>query len=151
MSLRTLIAARYPAVQWMTGRQLARRLASEDGNRPILLDAREPGEFEVSHLRGARRVDPERPDFHALRSLRNRTVVVYCSVGWRSGSIADQLRERGFRRVFNLEGGIFRWANDERPLYRRRTRVHEVHPYDSVWGRMLEARYRASILRRNAE
>lgn len=105
----------------------------------VLLDVREAEEFAVSHLRGAR---PAPSKAEALRVLRgvpaNRRIVVYCSVGYRSSELAGFLTEKGYRRVYNLEGSIFRWANEGRPVYRGEERVRVVHPYDNDWGRLLK-------------
>ena len=86
---------------------------------PLLLDVREREEYE------------------------DRPVVLYCSVGYRSSEMAGYLQKRGFDKVYNLEGSIFAWANEGRPVYRGGERVHEVHPYDRVWGRLLKKTLRA--------
>ena len=106
----------------------------------VLLDVRQPDEFAVSHLRGAVRVTS--PD-HAEEMLRevpeNVTVVAYCSVGYRSARLVTELRERGLVDVHNLDGSIFRWANEDRPLFRGDTPVRDVHPFDQTWGVLLKA------------
>ncbi len=105
----------------------------------MLLDVREPDEFAVSHLRGAR---PARSKDEALKVLqdtpRNRRIVLYCSVGYRSSELAGFLMEKGVENIYNLEGSIFRWANEGRPVYRGTARVRVVHPYDRYWGRLLK-------------
>ena len=105
----------------------------------ILLDVREPDEFAVSHLRGAR---PARSKDEALKVLqdtpRNRRIVLYCSVGYRSSELAGFLMKKGVENIYNLEGSIFRWANEGRPVYRGTVRVRVVHPYDRYWGRLLK-------------
>ena len=67
-----------------------------------------------------------------MRILRgvpaNRRIVVYCSVGYRSSELAEFLMKTGFTEVYNLEGSIFRWANEGRPVYRAEERVRVVHP-----------------------
>lgn len=136
-SLRPVISARFPGVQWVSTSDLSRWMAS--AGRTYLLDAREVAEYRVSHLRNAERIDPDSPDIASLRIPRSGRVVVYCSVGWRSADIAKQLTRAGFTNVFNLEGGIFQWANEGRPVHRGRQRVNAVHPYDETWGRMLDA------------
>ncbi|RZO48481.1 MAG: rhodanese-like domain-containing protein, partial [Sandaracinaceae bacterium] len=141
-SLRPAIEARYPAVRWVDVPRLAGWMADGD---LALIDARQPEEFAVSHLRGARRVDPDAPDLDALGVSRDARVVVYCSVGWRSGGVADRMREAGFTDVYNLEGGIFAWANAGRPVFDGARRARQVHPYDEVWGRMLRAPLRAPL------
>lgn len=139
-SLRPTIAARYPDIRWVRTTTLARWLADDD-ERVILLDTRARGEFRVSHLRGARLVDPDLTDIANLGLPSDAKIVIYCSVGWRSGIMADRFRRAGFRDVYNLEGGIFAWANAGRAVYRGSQRAETVHPYDDVWGRMLNSRY----------
>ena len=70
-----------------------------------------------------------------------RTIVVYCSVGYRSSQLAEKLRARSIENVFNLEGSLFQWANEGRSLYRGDERVHEAHPYDEEWGQLLDKRF----------
>jgi rhodanese-related sulfurtransferase len=131
-SLRGAIAARYPRVRWVDAPTLVRWM-----ERPlVLLDARTAAEFEVSHLHGARRIDPDRPDVSARYPAV--PIVVYCSVGWRSAAVANALIQAGHAEVYNLEGGIFGWANRGRALYRGERRVRVVHPYDALWGRFLD-------------
>ena len=69
------------------------------------------------------------------------TVVVYCSVGYRSSQLAQELRRQGFENVFNLEGSLFQWANEGRPLYRGKERAYRAHPYDEEWGQLLDKRF----------
>lgn len=134
-SLRPVITARYPSVRWVGAATVAAWMREE---RPlVLLDARQAAEFRVSHLAGARRVDPGRPDVAGLAIPSGARVVVYCSVGWRSASVADALARAGHRDVRNLEGGIFAWANEGREVVRDGRPVHAVHPYDETWGRLL--------------
>ena len=46
--------------------------------------------------------------------------------------------KKGYTEVYNLEGSIFAWANEGRPVYRGKERVQVVHPYDKIWGRLLK-------------
>ena len=139
-SLRIVIAARYPDIQWVERATLAAWL--REPQPPLLLDARQESEFAVSHLRGARRIDPDHPRSDGLP--RDRRIVVHCSVGARSGAVADALRRAGLRDVFNLEGGLFGWANAGLPVHRGEREVRAVHPYDAAWGRMLRRELPAS-------
>jgi rhodanese-related sulfurtransferase len=108
----------------------------------VVLDVRTPEEFAVSHLPGAVRVDPDRADLGSLAVAEESTVVVYCSVGYRSAAIAEALEAAGVERVYNLRGGIFAWANEGRPMIRDGAPVHRVHPYDPIWGRLLRKELR---------
>jgi hypothetical protein len=47
--------------------------------------------------------------------------------------------------VQNLEGSIFQWANEHRPLVRDGQRETRVHPYNAVWGRLLAPEVRAPL------
>lgn len=145
------IAARHPDVPTVTTDALAAEL--DNGPAPLLLDAREPAEYAVSHLPGARRVDPDADAATLAGALggvdRDRPVVVYCSVGVRSAGVAARLETAGFSDVRNLEGSIFRWANEGRPLVRGGAEsgapADRVHPYNATWGRLLDADRRAEI------
>lgn len=137
-----LIGAACPEVASLSTDRLAAWL--EDGPQPLLLDARTPEEYAVSHLRGAVRVDPEASpealagEVATLRGADGDTpVVAYCSVGIRSARVADRLRRAGFDAVYNLDGSIFRWASEGRPVVRDGEPVSEVHPYNAVWGLLL--------------
>jgi rhodanese-related sulfurtransferase len=142
-SLRRLISMRFPGLDWLGTADLAEWLANESAPAPTLLDAREEAEYVVSHIEGAVRIDPDAKgtDLPTLES--DAPVVVYCSVGYRSGAIARRLEKSGHTRVFNLTGGIFAWANEGRPVYRGQERVEEVHPFDSTWSRYLDPALRA--------
>jgi rhodanese-related sulfurtransferase len=105
---------------------------------PVILDARSPAEFVVGHLAGATRVDLAHPE-DGLRGVpTGRAVVVYCSVGYRSGMVARALRAKGFRDVRNLRGGIFAWAAEGREMVGEGGSTRAVHPYGRGWG-MLRA------------
>lgn len=97
----------------LTPGQVAEWLGRPDA--PDLLDVREPYEHRIASLPGARLV-PLATLPGALPSLdRDRPVVVYCHHGMRSASAADFLRRQGFRRVWNLAGGIERWSLEVDP------------------------------------
>ena len=125
------VRARFPDVSQISTVQLSDWLADSRRETPVLLDVRTEDEFNVSHLPNAvREVPPE-----AIAS--GKPVVAYCSIGWRSSETARQLSRTGFTNVFNLEGSIFAWASEGRPLESQGKPVYKVHPYDSSWGRLL--------------
>jgi rhodanese-related sulfurtransferase len=133
-----MIASDFPEASFITTDSLAERLSDPTAPRPTLLDARSPDEYAVSHLPGARRVDPTATTFPDLDTLsRDTPIVVYCSVGYRSARVTTRLQEQGFTNVRNLRGSIFRWANEGRPVVRNDTPVRAVHPYDRTWGTLL--------------
>lgn len=101
----------------LTPAELARRWAA--GDRPALLDVREPGEHRIARLAGARLVPlATLPD--AVASLDpDAELVVYCHHGVRSAAAVDFLRRNGIRRARNLAGGIDRWSREVDPEVRR--------------------------------
>lgn len=113
--------------------------AMQDSTAVLLLDAREPGEYAVSHLDGAVWVGYDTFGRESVARLpRDQPVVVYCSVGYRSERIAEQLQEMGFARVYNLYGGIFYWKNHDHEVVDEAGQpTDSVHVYNAVWGQWL--------------
>src|SRR3954466_14812679 len=71
----------FPDVKRITTAELARWLDDESRPRPVLLDVRTRAEFDVSHLAGARLVEPEAPA-SVIDLPSDQPVVTYCSVGY---------------------------------------------------------------------
>mgnify|MGYP002787275123 FL=1 len=135
--LKQWIHWQFPRVATISVAELADWL-NQEGSHPLLLDTRPEVEFAVSHLPGAQRIDPQTQEFDRFQALPHDTpIVTYCSVGYRSARVADRLQTAGFTRVRNLEGSIFEWANTDHPVYQGDRRVHQVHPYDKLWGLLL--------------
>jgi rhodanese-related sulfurtransferase len=134
---RAFMRAGFPSVKQLPTVHLAAWLA--DGSRPppLLLDVREPEEFAVSHLAGARRVDVRASAEEVLRGVPlEQPIVCYCAAGFRSSMLARRLARAGRTEVFNLEGALFDWACEGRPLERDGQRTREVHPFNWL-GRLM--------------
>jgi len=110
-------------------------------NNVILLDAREPQEFKVSHLKNAQFVGYEKFRLKkTIASLPNKEakIVVYCSLGVRSEDIAEKLKNAGYTNVLNLYGGIFEWKNNNQKVFNSKEKETEkIHAYSKEWGRWL--------------
>ncbi|MEO6166123.1 MAG: rhodanese-like domain-containing protein [Chitinophagales bacterium] len=102
----------------------------------LFLDAREKKEYNVSHLKDAVFVGYDHFDMAALKNIdKDQRIVVYCSVGYRSEKIADQLVKAGYSHVANLYGGIFEWVNEGYTVYDLAgNATPKIHPYDATWG-----------------
>ena len=139
------IDRKFPDVPKITTGELAALLAEAGAQQPVLLDVRTEPEFKVSQLVGARRVEPKSdPATSDLPRSKETPIVTYCSVGYRSAEFAQQLRAAGYTNVRNLEGSIFQWANEGRPLVNGRgDSTKEVHPFNAVWGTLLKKEHRA--------
>jgi rhodanese-related sulfurtransferase len=97
-------------MQHLTAPQLAEWLADTSRPAPVLLDVREPWEYQTCHIEGAmpmpmntvparqEELDPEAP------------LVCICHHGARSMQVAAFLERNGFTQVTNLTGGVHAWA-----------------------------------------
>ena len=118
----------------------------QQGGDVVLFDVREIEEYAVSRLAGAAQVSPDVTSTVFMQqhggSLRDKIVIFYCSVGVRSSQLAEQLqdalRETGVQEVYNLNGGIFNWHNENRSLAEDAGSTRYVHPYNEYWGQLLE-------------
>ena len=105
----------------------------------ILIDTRSPEEFEVSHVPGAYFLDfnsftPEK----VVKINKDLTLVLYCSVGYRSEKIGEKLLQLGFKEVLNLYGGIFSWVNEKHLVVNMKEQpTDSVHTYNQDWGKWL--------------
>ena len=90
----------------VTATQLARMMTS--GTQ--IIDVREPWEWEIGRLPGARLIPLSELEDQLTSLNPQQEVVVYCHLGTRSMFAARQLKAAGFARVANLQGGIDRWS-----------------------------------------
>jgi len=80
-----------------------------------LIDVREPHEWAIARIPGARLV-PLGAFTESLASFDSaRDIVVTCKMGGRSAKAVRQLQAAGFKKVWNLAGGILRWSDDVDP------------------------------------
>ncbi len=84
----------------------------------VLLDTREPHEWNAGHLAGATLVRPAEvvARIASLAPDPEKTVVLYCRSGARSLNAAYQMAQLGYRDVVSMAGGIIRWNQEGRPI-----------------------------------
>ena len=93
-------------------RELRARL--DRGNDIFILDVREPHEYQICNLRGYLIPLGELPRrAHELDS--SREIVAHCRSGKRSAEAVEFLRKAGFRKIWNLKGGILAWSDEVDP------------------------------------
>jgi rhodanese-related sulfurtransferase len=80
-----------------------------------LIDVREPYEREAGHIAGSRHIELAKLPSEATTLDRERPVVFYCRVGSRSTMAAQALRAAGID-AYSMDGGLVRWAAEQRPL-----------------------------------
>ena len=103
-----------------------------------LVDARSTNEYSTSKIEGAQFIDYDNPDFKNLTLDKNDKIVVYCTIGYRSEKIAEKLKKKGYKNVYNLYGGILQWVNDSNSVCAPNgMNTNFVHTYDESWGKWM--------------
>jgi sulfur-carrier protein adenylyltransferase/sulfurtransferase len=107
------------AVPAVTAKELAGMLASRQAGqaRFELIDVREPGEYGIVNIPGARLLPQGRILSGELLSElpRDGDIVLHCKSGARSAAVLAYLQQQGFARVKHLEGGILEWIRQVEP------------------------------------
>jgi rhodanese-related sulfurtransferase len=92
-----------------------KNLLDSGQSTPLLLDVREPWEFDICRIEGSKLI-PMRQIHSAVEQLdRDQPTVVICHHGIRSQQVSLYLVNMGFTNVFNLSGGVQAWANEVEP------------------------------------
>lgn len=138
-AVKRMVRGEFPDVPMITVEELASWLADPAVANPVVLDARGGDEYDVSHIEGAHLAPTRRDAFEYLTEVdKGDPIVVYGSIGYRAALLARRLHPYRFVAVYNLDGGIFEWANSGKAVVRDGRRVRRVHPYDTHWGRFLK-------------
>ena len=94
---------------------LAAWLADAGREKPLLLDVREPWEFEKARINGARLIPMREVASRVAEFDREQNVVAICHHGGRSQQVAVFLEKAGFTRIHNLVGGVDAWSRTVDP------------------------------------
>jgi rhodanese-related sulfurtransferase len=107
----------------------------------VFLDAREPKEFNVSHIKNAISVGFDNFKIQNVTSTvkdKNAILIVYCSVGVRSEKIGEKLLKSGYKNVYNLYGGIFEYKNTGGKVVNLQNKeTDSVHAFNKEWSAYL--------------
>ena len=110
----------------------------KDKKNLVFLDAREPKEFNVSHIRNAIPVGFDHFKSNTITATvkdKSATIIVYCSIGVRSEKIGEKLLKMGYKNVYNLYGGIFEYKNHGGKVVNNHNKVTDsVHAYNKSWS-----------------
>ena len=91
------------------------KAALDRGDRLVILDVREPQEWQIARIDGAVLIPLGEVPQRYGEIDQNQLVVCQCRSGIRSAKAAAFLRSVGFERVVNLTGGILRWSDEVDP------------------------------------
>ena len=99
--------------------QEALNLIQENQNNPdfVILDVRTAEEVADGYIENAINIDFYSENFRdeVDRLDKNRTYIIYCRSGRRSGNALDIMAELNFREVYNISGGILDWEAEGLP------------------------------------
>jgi len=142
----TAIELAHPVAN-VTADTLAIRLMP-DSIGALLFDVRALAEYKTSHLTDAIHIDPEISVECFIERygtvVAGKNLIFYCSVGYRSSILLERVQKQataaGALSLSNLRGGIFRWYNSGHTVVDQDGTTDRIHPYDSIWGRLIEPR-----------
>jgi rhodanese-related sulfurtransferase len=83
-----------------------------------LIDVRTPGEYKEGYIKNAVNINFYDDDFVEQMSKLNKdeAVYIYCRSGGRSGNAASKLEKAGFKKVYDLNGGMTQWRKEGKPV-----------------------------------
>lgn len=99
-------------------------------DKAVLVDTRKQKEMEVSMLPNAITLGVYLSD---PQKYRNKTVIGYCTISYRSGKLAQKLSKEGIR-MFNLKGGILAWVLEGGKVYDQTGETRRIHVYGRKWN-----------------
>ena len=106
----------------------------------VFLDARKREEYDISHIQNSYYVGYDDFDILNLPEIeKDSTVVVYCSIGYRSEKIGMKLKKSGYTNVYNLYGSIFEWTNRGYPIVdNNNNATNHLHTYNKKWSKWVD-------------
>jgi rhodanese-related sulfurtransferase len=109
-------------------------------DKVYLLDAREKNEYNVSHLPDSKNIGYDNFLISDVKDIpKNATIVIYCTVGYRSGKVVEKMQKAGYINTYNLYGSIMEWANQGNTLINSKGQTtKKVHTYSKDWSKWLK-------------
>ena len=98
------------SMQQLSVPQLQAMLAQPEGERPHMIDVREPWEWQLARIDGATHIPMQQIPARIQEIDEMRPTVVYCHHGVRSLQVVAFLERQGFQQLHNLAGGIDAWS-----------------------------------------
>lgn len=123
----------FPGIGEISAHELAGKLADKEDL--VIVDVRESEEREVSTIPGS----ISKEEFEKKRDVfQDQTIVVHCTIGYRSGMYVQELAEQGIE-AYNLKGSILSWVHEGQPVVDAEGNVTKrVHVYGKKWDLLPE-------------
>src|SRR6478609_11538619 len=89
-----------------------------EGGDVVLIDTREPHEYQEAHLEGGKLVPPGllADEISSAAPDKSARTILYCRSGSRSYKAAEQLQALGYENVASMAGGILAWQEQGLPV-----------------------------------
>ena len=105
-------------------------IALQRDTKVLVVDVRTKGERQVSIIpHSIPKEDFERDETR----YKNKKIIVYCTIGYRSGLYAAKLRKKGLD-AYNLKGGVLAWASAGQLFTDQKGQTKRVHVYGTKWN-----------------
>ena len=111
-----LLAAPLAATEVMMTPISATEMAELQKEGLALLDVRSNEEFAAGHIQGAINIPHDQLAERLGELSKGEGLIVYCRSGRRAGLAAALLQQAGFKELYELEGHILKWQEEQRPL-----------------------------------
>ena len=119
-------AQEFPEVSSINASELQKL---QKDNKITIVDVRTPEERAVSIIPGA----ISQASFEQnIDKYKNQLIVVYCTIGYRSGKYIQKLQEKGLN-ILNLEGSLLAWSHIGGELVNSSGKTKEVHVFGKKW------------------
>ena len=84
----------------------------------LLLDVRTPAEHTRARIKKSFLIPVQvlKEDYKKIKDYKNKKILIYCHSGNRSVTASKILMQQGFKKVYNLKGGIIDWAKNKYPV-----------------------------------
>jgi rhodanese-related sulfurtransferase len=102
-------------IRQLTVQALQTMLADSTAEAPILLDVREPWEYQLAKIPGSENLPMGQIPANVEALDQTRSTVVICHHGMRSLQVVAFLQRHGFTNLHNLQGGIDAWSREVDP------------------------------------
>ena len=139
-----VVRNRYPTIPRIDAMQLKDWFDRREDRKPLVIDVRSQAEYDFSRLPGAMHMGIS--ETSAKFGLSDRTdvpLVIYDTIGADSSAVVESLVKLGYKQVQALEGGIFEWALQGKPLEGPGGPVSKVNPGTSQYAKLLKRSLRA--------
>lgn len=93
-----------------------------DKNEAVIIDVREPGEYQTVHIKGATLLPLGSIQPGQLEQFKDKKIIIHCKLGGRGRSACEKLIAANPQlQLYNLEGGITAWEAANLPVEKSHT------------------------------